>query len=52
MDENIPCSKSGCKGSKIYSIAGFDIFWIVCPIYSGLESIKKRVPDYEIEYQN
>jgi hypothetical protein len=52
MYENVPCPNSGCRGGKIHSIVGFDIFWNVCPICGGWGSIKRSVPDYVIEQQN
>jgi hypothetical protein len=52
MYEYVPCPNPGCRGGKIHSIVGFDIFWIVCPICGGLGSIKRSVPDYVIEQQN
>jgi|WetSurMetagenome_2_1015567.scaffolds.fasta_scaffold63809_2 hypothetical protein len=52
MYEDIPCPNPGCSSGKIHALVGFDIFWNVCPICSGLGSIRRSVPNYVPEHQN
>jgi len=44
-----PCPNQGCRGGKIHSLVGFDIFWDDCPICGGLGSVKRSFPDKETE---
>ena len=52
MNKRVHCPNQGCRCGKVHCLVGFDIFWNDCPICDGLGSIKRSVPDYEIEYQN
>ncbi|MDD1700966.1 MAG: hypothetical protein LUQ04_09280 [Methanoregula sp.] len=52
MFELVPCPNQGCRGGKVHSLVGFDIFWDDCPTCDGFGAVRIRVPDDAIEHQD
>ena len=49
MYENVSCPNQGCRGGKVHCIVGFDIFWNDCPVCGGSGSVRRPVPEVNIE---